>query len=330
MKKLFYPPQPFMQALCAGLAIIILSLWGVIPESLALNEDEVSYAAEMAAGMRAVAAMEPDPKIRNPDHLAIKFLPPNFWLFGPLRKEFDKTKTFVKFYRVSRYYTNNALTWHLDTVLQQAAAKDIKQVVMIGAGFDSRPYRFKKQMAQVRFFELDLPATQERKKEMLRKELDQIPAGVVYIPAAYRSQPFFEKLYSAGYDQRLKTLFIWEFSMLLTDRDVVEHTLKSIAQQSAPGSELIFAYIFDALVQGDFNRHRGAWYGSVRMKAAGEPWKFGIPEDKAAAFMTRRGFKVISDLGSSELAQKYLVRSDGEIDGKPTAFVRVMHAAVAH
>jgi methyltransferase (TIGR00027 family) len=311
------------------IAFAALELTVFSSSSLALKPGEVSYSAEMAAGMRAIAAMEPDQKIRNPDYLAIKFLTPNFWLFGPLRKDYQKTKEFIKFYRSSRYYTGNALTWHVDAILQQVAVNDVKQVVIIGAGFDSRPYRFAEQMPQVRFFELDLPATQERKKEMLEREFGQLPAAVAYIPVDYRSEIFFEKLPRAGYDKGLKTLFVWEASMVFTHSDVVEHTLQSIAQNSAPGSELVFGYIFDELVQGDFTRYMGAWYGSVRMKAAGEPWKFGIAEGKADEFMAQRGFKVISDLGSQELAQKYLVRSDGAIDGKPTSFVRVMHASVA-
>jgi methyltransferase (TIGR00027 family) len=320
---------PYLLTLCCLILVALaLSLIAFIPISLALKPGEVSYAAEIGAGMRAVAAMEPDEKIRNPDYMAAKFLIPNFWLFGPLRKDFNKTQEFIKFYRVSRYYMANALTWHVDGVMQQAAANNLKQVVIIGAGFDSRPYRFAKQMAHVRFFEVDLPATQARKKEMLIKEFEQLPAHVTYIPLDYRSQRFFKKLAQSGYEKKHKTLFLWEASIMFADREVVEHTLQSIAQNSAPDSEILFAYIFDELVQGDFSRYMGAWYGSVRMTAAGEPWRFGIAEGKAERFMTQRGFRVISDLGSQELAQQYLVRSDGSIDGKPTAFVRVMHAMV--
>jgi hypothetical protein len=58
------------------------------------------------------------------------------------------------------------------------------------------------------------------------------------------------------------------------------------------------------------------------------PLKFGIAKGQANEFVTQRGLKVISDLGSEELAQKYLVRSDGTIDGNPTAYERIMHASV--
>ena len=67
---------------------------------------------------------------------------------------------------------------------------------------------------------------------------------------------------------------------------------------------------------------------AVRLSANGEPLKFGIPEGFSRKYVNQRGLKVISDLGPKELSKKYLVRSDGSIDGSPTAFVRVMHAKV--
>jgi len=52
--------------------------------------------------------------------------------------------------------------------------------------------------------------------------------------------------------------------------------------------------------------------GQARAKnvaAVGEPFVFGMPGDNATAFMTARGFSVVSDFGSAELAQKYLPKA---------------------
>jgi hypothetical protein len=43
--------------------------------------------------------------------------------------------------------------------------------------------------------------------------------------------------------------------------------------------------------------------------AVGELLVFGMPSDNAAAFVGARGRSVISDLGSAELAQKYLPKA---------------------
>lgn len=310
---------------CCFLAAMLLSLF--ISASHALKPGEISITAEYGAGLRTIAAMEPDAKIRNPDYLAEKFLPPNFWFYGSLCKDYQKSKEFIKFYRFSAYYAVNAATFHIDGILKDMAAAKVPQVVIIGAGFDSRPYRFEKKMPDTRFFELDLPATQKRKKEVVKAEFGQLPESVVYIPINYRTQPVLDELQNAGYDKNQKTLFIYEGTQYC-GREVVNRTIQSLAQNAAPGSQLVFGYIFDEVVQGNFNRYRGAWYASVRLNASGEPWKFGIAEGKAEEFVKKHGFKVISDLGAEELAKKYLVRSDGAIDGKPTPYMRIMHAEV--
>ena len=87
-------------------------------------------------------------------------------------------------------------------------------------------------------------------------------------------------------------------------------------------------YVFEAVVNGDYSKYRGAMYQAVRSGAKGEPWKFGIPEGRAAEFVAQRGLRVISDLGADELALKYLVRSDGTLDGRPTPYCRIIHAVV--
>lgn len=308
------------------LAVLVLSV--SIPPSQALKPGEVSLVAEMQTGFRAIAAMDPDEKVRNPDYLAEKFLTPNFWFYGPLVKDYQKSRAFIKFYRGSRYYTINALTWHIDNILKSISEQNLEQVVNIGAGFDSRPYRFGKQMPNVRFFELDQPATLSCKIEMVKGEFGELPAQVTYLPVDCRTQTIFDSLKRAGYDENKKTLFIWEGATQHTDREVVNFTLEYIAKHSAPGSEVVFDYICDEVVRGDYSKYRGARFLAVRLSANGEPLKFGIAEGHSREYVTQRGLKVISDLGPKELANRYLVRSDGSLDGSPTAFARVMHARV--
>ena len=325
-----YPNRSLRPSILPIMTILsVLSVLVIgISSSEALKPGEVSLVAEMQAGFRAIAAMDPDEKVRNPDYLAEKFLTANFWFFGPLVKDYNKSRAFIKFYRADRYFTANAMTWHVDAILKGMAEKNLEQVVIIGAGFDSRPYRFGRQLANVHFFELDHPATLGRKIEMVKAAYGNLPDRVSYIAVDCRTQTGIDSMKRAGYDENKKTLFIWEGATPYTDREVVDHTLQFIARHSAPGSEVVFDYIFDEVVRGDYSRYRGARFMAVRLEANGEPLKFGIAEGQSHAFITQRGLKVISDWGAKELAKTYLVRSDGAIDGTPTAYVRVMHAMV--
>ena len=295
---------------------------------LALEPGEPSLTQERRAGLRAIAAMDPDARVRNPDHLAERLVPPEFWFFGPFTRDYAKTREFVRAFRIADYYTVNAMTWHIDGILTDMAVNGVEQVVQVGAGLDSRPYRFGQDMPGVRFFEVDQPATLELKKARVRAVFGSLPDAVTYIPFDYRSDAVFAALRRAGLDPRRKTLFIWEGTSMLTDPAVVDETLRSIARESAPGSEVVFDYVLDAVIRGDFGRYGGARYEVVRSSVKGEPWRFGIAEGRSADFVTERGLDLVSDLGAGELARRYLVKSDGSLDGQPTPYWRVVHAVV--
>ena len=86
----------------------------------------VPLSVEIRAGLRAVAAMEPDAKIRNPDTLAREFLSPAFWHYGPLHPDFQRSQRFIKFYRMGSYYSVNACTHHVDAILREMAADGLQ------------------------------------------------------------------------------------------------------------------------------------------------------------------------------------------------------------
>jgi methyltransferase (TIGR00027 family) len=317
----------------------LLALYGIVMFALmslivsgshAIEPGEVSIFAERQAGLRAVGAMDPDEKVRNPDYFAENFLPATFWLFGGLSKEYQKSKTFIQFYRIAGYYATNALTHHIDGILQQMAEHGLRQVVTIGAGFDSRPYRFGERMPKVRFFEVAPPAASDRKVASIKDLLGELPRSVTYIPVDCRAKPIFDALVEAGYDETQKTLFIWEGATPFTDPRIVDRILNDIARHSASGSEVVFDYVLGEVVNGDFSNYPGALFASVSLSAKGEPWTFGIPEGQTTSFINRYGLEVITDLGSEALANRYLVRSDGTMDGSPTAYLRVVHARVGH
>ena len=65
------------------------------------------------------------------------------------------------------YYMINVRTHYIDAALERAAAAGVTQVVVLGAGFDSRAYRFRVSHPTLRFFEVDLPATSDDKQRRL-------------------------------------------------------------------------------------------------------------------------------------------------------------------
>src|SRR5262245_33407187 len=72
-------------------------------------------------------------------------------------------------------------TRYIDDVLADALRSGVEQVVILGAGFDSRAYRVRG-IEGIRVFEVDLPMTQAEKKTVVARRLGALPPHVTFVP----------------------------------------------------------------------------------------------------------------------------------------------------
>jgi methyltransferase (TIGR00027 family) len=297
----------------------------------AVEKGRISQTAEGVAVYRAIGSMDPDDKIRNNDILAEKFVPLEKWdyhLREPIaKKDFPRFKRLIKTFHTSAYFYINARTKHIDAILSDALKSGISQVVNLGAGYDSRAYRFHKAAPKVKFFEVDLPETQADKIKMVKEILGKLPDWVIYCPIDFNIQTLEGELKKAGFDEAKKTLFIWEGVTMYISAEAVAGTLRFIADHAVPGSSIVFDYMLQPIVEKDF-RYYGARAAAEAVAAWGEPITFGIYDGEAESYVNQKGLSLISDLGPQELTQKYLIRSNGKVDGRMHGFLRIAHAQV--
>ena len=175
----------------------------------------------------------------------------------------------------------------------------------VDAPRDSRAYRFDA-LRGVRVFELDLPPTQSYKKARVRDVFGGLPPHVTYAPIDFATQDLATVLKAAGYDSSRRTLFIWEGVTMYVPEAGIDATLRAIATNAVRGSRIVFDYFTERAL-----RDRQSVLAPVakNVAAVGEPFVFGMPGDNAAAFIGARGFAVVSDFGSAELAEKYLPKA---------------------
>ena len=147
---------------------------------------------------------------------------------------------------------------------------EIDQFVLLGAGFDTRPYRLPED-TPVRSFEVETPKTQAVKCEMLEKTgIDT--SKVAFVAADFETEDWFGKLVQAGFDTARPALFLWEGVMIYLDREAVEDTLRNVAR-CAKGTVLAF----DSYTTVSLESDQAYWrFARASTKAAGEPLKFGV------------------------------------------------------
>jgi methyltransferase (TIGR00027 family) len=191
---------------------------------------------------------------------------------------------------------------YIDDYLKARLEAGLEQVVILGAGFDTRAFRIPG-IECTRVFEVDQPATQAVKLERLKKVVDPMPANIVFVPADLNAQPLGELLRSAGYDEDARTLFIWQGVIYFLQSEGVDATLAFIAQHSGPGSAVIFDYIYDEILRDTTHGYGKTLARAGRM--SGEPYVFGIGKGQAEAFLTGRGFCDVLDVPVEELKLRY-------------------------
>ncbi len=181
--------------------------------------------------------------------------------------------------------------------------------MLLGAGYDSRPYRFGKLIQDTQFFELDAPPTQQRKLSCLRQAEIAISQHIHFVPINFETDPLGEVLTTAGFKCESRTLFIWEGVSYYLSREAVDGTLAAVRSNSPAGSVITFDY---AALSAETLRDDGVqqFRKLMRTRHGSEPTRFGVPAGQIEAFLSERGFQLLEHLSAAEMDDKYLPRKD--------------------
>lgn len=194
---------------------------------------------------------------------------------------------------------------YIDDVLQNFLDAGLQQLVILGAGYDSRAYRFDLP-GRVKTFEVDHPATQVDKVAKVQRIFGKIPEHVTYVPVDFNTQTLSGCLLSAGYDPSLVSLFIWQGVSMYLTAEAVDATLDFVVKNSTPGSAIAFDYLYQAALDGMQKQSEISNMRRYRFMI-GEGLTFGIPEGAAGAFLNERGFREVKDINAAGLKSTYFV-----------------------
>jgi methyltransferase (TIGR00027 family) len=267
-----------------------------------------SFTAAFVAACRGLTPMLPREVQLIDDPLGLRFAGP--WLTplarslvsarGPLRLAAQSALLPVLPWVVYMQVRTRAI----DEALLGFVAEGGAQVVILGAGFDTRAVRLAARLRGARVIEVDHPATQSRKAAVLAE------AGVSS-DATYLAWDFERDALSAlpaslaalGHDASRPTFTIWEGVTMYLSMDAISATVEAIADYSAPGSQLAFNYVRKDLID-----HPGLLAGAVVqvVRAVGEPFRTGFDPAALPAWLSVRGFRLRRDDDFDALAARWL------------------------
>ena len=188
-------------------------------------------------------------------------------------------------------------TRYFDDMLDAQLAAGIRQVVILGAGLDTRAVR--KQAPGVRYFEIDDPATVELKRRCYADA--RIDAGVRLIPGNYVTDGLIDLLWLNGFEFNVPTYVIWEGNVMYMPLANDKHTMVQLKRHVRR-----FRLSFDYLTEAVINKTTGdAGLKNLveSFEAMDAPWVSGI--DDIHSLAAELGLRVVENATTGELYRTY-------------------------
>jgi methyltransferase (TIGR00027 family) len=186
----------------------------------------------------------------------------------------------------------------IDEAIGDAAARGVRQLVVLGAGLDARAWRLDA-LRDVTVFEVDRRATQAYKRARV-SALAPRAREVRFVETDFEHGTLAGQLAAAGHDASAPTVFVWEGVTMYLSSAAIDATLVSVAERAAPGSTLLATYFASDAI-GAVKRAV-----LVLVSSVGEPVRSTFTPPELASVLDRHGLAVVHDEGDPEWSARYL------------------------
>lgn len=216
-------------------------------------------------------------------------------------------------------------TRYIDDVVAEGARGGIAQLVILGAGLDTRAFRLAC-LAETTVFEVDLPETQDAKRRKL-KGVRSAARDVRFVPLDVTTDSLAAALAGAGWDSGRPSVFVAEGVTQYLPESAVRAMFQLIGRAAA-GSVLVFTYVPLAVLA---QASGGTWArGVLEGVETHEPWIFGIDPAALAGFLAGFGLDLVDEVGADDYRARYLTPRGRDLavgDLERAALAVVVHAS---
>lgn len=185
-----------------------------------------------------------------------------------------------------------------------ASLPDVSQVVILGAGYDSRAYRFADAIGNRPVFEVDLAPLSRRKAAIVGEHPDAFGRTAVRrVEIDFRTDSLLDLLVEAGLAVHEPLFVVWEGVSMYLDRDAVDRTLATLKTLCGRGS--VLAMDFWQHVNGSRSYELLRRAGERSFRVAGEPLTFDLPARDVDALLADHGFEVTDLAEARDATARY-------------------------
>jgi methyltransferase (TIGR00027 family) len=268
--------------------------------------DKTSRTAQYMALFRALETERDSNDKLFSDHYAIHFLEAKLRLAARMSK-----------YSIIRKYISNAIqkripgafssgiarTKHIDDLLRSTITNGVKQVIILGAGFDTRALRLDF-LKSIPVIEIDHPNTSNFKTATYKRSIGKLSKNIDFYQIDFNKQSLEELAEQHNFDFTKPTTVIWEGVTNYLTEDAIKSTFGFIAK-FAKNSYVIFTYVHKKILESP-----SSFLGGEKLledlDKLEEKWTFGFQPEELSNYLKPFGMVVLEDMGATEYRAKYL------------------------
>jgi len=193
----------------------------------------------------------------------------------------------------------------IEELARASLAEGFTQVVVLAAGFDTLAVRLQAEFPQVRFIEMDHPATQAVKEKVLR-EHDLVGPNLSLVPIDLADGDLGDRLRAApGFAANLRTLFVGEGILVYLSGAEVSALFDALRRSVEADARFLFT-VMDRRPDGSIGFRSSTPLTDWWLRLKGEPFKWGLEPRRLGGFLSERGFRPLSWVTHEELREKHL------------------------
>lgn len=193
---------------------------------------------------------------------------------------------------------------YIDDQLASSLDAGAEQVVLLGAGYDTRAYRFADQLAGRPVFEVDLAAISQRKAKVVAGHAAELPPSVVHrVEIDFETQTLAETLGAAGFDAGARTFVAWEGVSMYLTRAAVKATMRALHDLCGARSWVCMDGWYMVDDPGPLGTVRRSGPGVLSL--IGEAVTFGVHPEEMPFFLGNLGWDVVDLATATELEDRY-------------------------
>ncbi len=218
-------------------------------------------------------------------------------------------------------------TAYFDDVFEGALKQNVPQIVILGAGYDTRAYRFARVIKDTKIIELDAPLIQAGKRKRLRRARIPVHDNVRYASTNFDAEPLSVVLEKAGYWRNENCLFLLEGLVYYLKPESVDAILRFIGGNRPAENTVVFDYILSIPFHTIAN-----YYGAPELflnhmkKFPNEKGGFFIPEDAMTSYLAQRGLRIADTMNNRDMETRFLSHTGVLATSRVTGWFRFVAA----